>query len=110
MVSAGIIVFAFTALAVLIKICRPWIYDVLIVRLTEGMYREVLQRLDPGSTLLDVGIGTGTALLANKTMMCDKNIYVVGVDYEQCYINKGKKNVRNENLNDKIGSVYSKFL
>ena len=42
---------------------KSFIYDVVILRMTEKWYRTVLSRLEDGSILLDVGIGTGGRLL-----------------------------------------------
>ena len=47
-----------------VRTARALIYDKAIVGLTAGWYRAVLGRLAPGSHLLDIGIGTGSALLA----------------------------------------------
>ncbi len=38
---------------------KSFIYDAVILRMTEKWYRNVLDRLDENSVLLDVGIGTG---------------------------------------------------
>ena len=53
---------------------RVLIYDAAIVRLTAGWYRAVLERLPRGCRLLDVGIGTGSALLANADLVVDKDV------------------------------------
>ena len=37
---------------------RTTVYDALILKLTTKWYEAVLSRLDEGSTVLDVGIGT----------------------------------------------------
>ena len=38
---------------------KSFVYDTVILRMTEQWYRAVLSRMDDGSILLDVGIGTG---------------------------------------------------
>jgi SAM-dependent methyltransferase len=48
---------------------RSFIYDTLILRLTSRWYAEVLRRVPEGATLLDVGIGTAGALLANDDLV-----------------------------------------
>ena len=42
--------------------CRSFVYDALILKLTTTWYEVVLSRLDEGSTLLDIGIGTAGEL------------------------------------------------
>jgi hypothetical protein len=44
---------------------RSFIYDIFILRLTSRWYAEVLRRMPEGAMLLDAGIGTAGALLAN---------------------------------------------
>ena len=61
---------------------RADIYDFLIIRMTKLWYKTVLERVSGGARVLDVGIGTATALVRNKESLERKNIVVVGIDYE----------------------------
>ena len=106
MVSMSFAIFVITAALIIIKMLRPWIYDFLIVRLTEGMYREVLQRLESGSTLLDVGIGTGTALMRNKQLILNKNIKVIGVDYDKDYVDKCNENIKEFGMEKQVRVIH----
>lgn len=54
----------------LIHFNRALIYDLVIVKMTAQWYQRVLSRLPQNSLLLDVGIGTGTALLRNEVLNC----------------------------------------
>ena len=45
---------------------RADLYDMLIVRMTSVWYKEVLEQCVGGARILDVGIGTATALVQNK--------------------------------------------
>jgi len=65
---------------------RARIYDAAIVRMTAGWYRAVLERLPPGCRLLDVGIGTGSALLANADLVTGRDIHVTGIDVDAAYV------------------------
>jgi ubiquinone/menaquinone biosynthesis C-methylase UbiE len=38
---------------------KSFIYDAIILRMTEKWYRAVLERVEDGSMVLDVGVGTG---------------------------------------------------
>ena len=62
------------------------VYDVLIVKMTSRWYASVLKTLDQSSTLLDVGIGTATALRNNKAIVEAKDLRVAGVDYDARYV------------------------
>lgn len=59
--------------------------------MTSVWYYAVLQSLPDGARVLDIGIGTATALIKNKDLIKSKNISVVGVDYDSDYIRKAKK-------------------
>jgi hypothetical protein len=57
---------------------RSYIYDFIIVKMTSRWYKQVLTLLPENSTVLDVGIGTGRALLNNADLLRRKNIKVFG--------------------------------
>ena len=81
---------------------RARIYDRAIVGLTAGWYRAVLQRLPTGCRLLDIGIGTGSALLANAEMLSAKDIHVTGVDIDRAYVDRCNAAVAARGLSDRI--------
>lgn len=80
------LIFAWYVLVILFLVRRysPEIYDLLIIRMTEVWYKNVLDRLDNKARVLDIGIGTGTALARNDSLVEEKELEVVGVDYDQC--------------------------
>lgn len=88
------------------------IYDALIVRMTSKWYAAVLRRLEPGSRVLDVGIGTAGALVhrGNARTVRERRLAVVGIDYEACYVEKAKRAVAAAGLADLVSvrceSVY----
>ena len=89
---------------------RAWIYDRFLLPYTTAWYREVLTRLPEGAYLLDVGIGTGGALLNNAELVREKNIRVLGVDIDADYINRANKAIEKAGMSDlieaKLQSVY----
>lgn len=89
---------------------RAAIYDAVIVRMTAGWYRAVLECLPPGCWLLDVGIGTGAALLANAELVQGRDLRVTGVDIDAAYVARCRRAVARRGLDDRIeaglASVY----
>lgn len=89
---------------------RGLIYDAFFQPLTSRWYREVLERLPDGATLLDVGIGTGGALADNAHLVRQKRLRITGIDIDPDYIERAHKNVRNAGLADhvemRLESVY----
>ena len=81
------------------------IYDSLIVDMTEKWYRAVLSKLEDGSTVLDVGIGTAGALLRCSDLVESKNLKIIGIDYNAFYIQSAKESIKEVNLSDRI-TVY----
>ena len=81
---------------------KSLVYDTVILSLTEKWYRAVLQKLDDGSILLDVGVGTGGALLRCADLIESKNLKVVGIDIDAAYVDAGKASIRGAHLSDKI--------
>ena len=89
---------------------RAWIYDRFLLSYTTAWYREVLTRLPEGAYLLDVGIGTGGALLKNADLVREKNIRVLGVDIDGAYIERANKAIEKAGMSDlieaKLESIY----
>jgi ubiquinone/menaquinone biosynthesis C-methylase UbiE len=70
---------------------RAWIYDRIFLHLTSGWYREVLRRLPRGACMLDVGIGTGSALARNAALVNERDLQVVGVDVDGSYLRRCRR-------------------
>ena len=70
--------------------------------MTAQWYSTVLERIDGGARLLDVGIGTATALVRNKEALERKNLVVVGIDYEAEYIKKAGEVVEEAGLQKRV--------
>lgn len=67
---------------------RGWLYDRAITGLTAGWYRAVFDRLPDGARILDVGIGTGTALARGGETVLEKNLQVTGLDIDRDYFRR----------------------
>jgi SAM-dependent methyltransferase len=89
---------------------RSFVYDTLILRLTSRWYAEVLRRMPEGAALLDVGIGTAGALLANADLVKRKSLRVTGIDIDADYIERARRRLRDSPLRDRaearLESVY----
>ncbi|MCH7666881.1 MAG: hypothetical protein IH936_13250 [Acidobacteria bacterium] len=72
---------------------RALIYDAMMVRLTAAWYKAVLERLRVGARVLDVGIGTGSALLKNRELVVERDLRIVGLDINQHYVEKCRNNI-----------------
>ena len=81
---------------------KSLVYDVVILRMTEKWYRAVLQKLDDGSIVLDVGVGTGGALLRCADLIKAKKLKVVGIDIDAAYVEAGKASIEEAKLSDSI--------
>lgn len=79
---------------------RAHLYDAAISSMTTVWYREVLLRLKEHSSLLDVGIGTGKALMANAHLLTEKHVTVVGVDYDGDYVVRCRDLIQNHNMQE----------
>jgi SAM-dependent methyltransferase len=81
---------------------RARLYDLLIVPLTTSWYGAVLQRLPAGSCLLDVGIGTGGALLAHADRLRGQDLRVTGVDIDADYVARCAHEVERHGVADRV--------
>lgn len=78
------------------------VYDFLIIRMTKVWYKAVLERCRGGDRILDIGIGTATALVENADLVRSKRLVVVGIDYEEAYIKKAINVVSNAGLSELV--------
>lgn len=81
---------------------KSYIYDAMILSMTEKWYRAVLERVPDGSIILDVGIGTGGALLRCTDLLVNKDLKVVGIDIDTAYVDTGKDSISAAGMNDRI--------
>ena len=89
---------------------RAWIYDRFLIGLTSGWYAEVLERLPAGARLLDVGVGTAGALLANADLVRGKRLQVTGIDIDADYVERARERLAGSALDGHVAvhreSVY----
>lgn len=89
-------------LIILRQFVTPEIYDFLIIKMTRLWYKTVLEKCNDNDKILDVGIGTGTALLKNKDIVFKKKLRYYGLDIDEQYVKKCKKIFENDlNINEK---------
>jgi len=74
------------------------IYDAVIVWMTSKWYAAVFQKLQDGDRILDIGIGTATALVKNKAALLERHLSVVGIDYEAAYVRKAEAVLKTADL------------
>lgn len=86
----------------LVRRARAAIYDAAIVRLTAGWYRAVLSRVPHGCRLLDIGIGTGSALLANADLLHERDLRITGVDIDADYVARCRDAVARAGLQARV--------
>mmetsp|Transcript_86896 Transcript_86896/g.218760 ORF Transcript_86896/g.218760 Transcript_86896/m.218760 type:complete len:272 (-) Transcript_86896:50-865(-) len=89
---------AVSVLLILLRCFAADVYDVVIVWMTAKWYAAVFDRLSRGDRVLDVGIGTATALVKNKASLLEKRLSVVGIDYEAAYVRKAETVLRAADL------------
>lgn len=89
---------------------RAGIYDAAIAQMTARWYGAVLERLPASCRLLDVGIGTGRALLANAHLLASRDLRVTGIDIDGDYVARCRRAVAASPVADRVGvrleSVY----
>jgi len=81
---------------------RSVIYDHTFAKLTSNWYRAVFERLPPGAFVLDVGIGTGSAIAANADLVKKKAITILGVDIDSDYIARCRQNLSKAGLERQV--------
>ncbi len=81
---------------------RSAIYDRVILSMTTSWYREVLGRLPRGARVLDVGIGTGGALVRNAATVRERDLRIVGVDIDADYVARARTRVADAGLEERV--------
>ena len=81
---------------------RSAVYDALILRLTARWYAAVLEQLPAGAHVLDVGVGTAGALLANAGQLRERDLRVTGVDIDGDYIERARRRVAASAVADRV--------
>lgn len=79
-----------------------WFYDTLIAPNQDRMFREIKNVIKPGSTIIDVGCGTGRFSFS----VADKVQEVVAIDLSKKNIDKAKKTL-SKNPNTKISFYHT---
>lgn len=94
----------------LISTLRGIIYDHTFAKLTINWYRAVLQRLPERAEVLDVGIGTGGAVVANAELIRRKGLRILGLDIDADYLERCSKALAKAGLTEhvqvRLESVY----
>jgi SAM-dependent methyltransferase len=79
-----------------------WFYDTLIAPNQDRMFREIKNVIKPGSTIIDVGCGTGRFSFS----VADKVQKVIAIDLSKKNIDKANKTL-SKKLNPKISFLHS---
>ena len=81
---------------------RSLIYNTLMRGLTARWYAEVLQRLPQGAAVLDVGIGTAGALLANAEQVTRKDLQITGIDIDADYGEHARHMLQRAGMSERV--------
>ena len=120
MVTSSLLLFIIPSLIVL-RMYSAQIYDAVIIHMTATWYHDVLlkishiilkQRNDATTKavkdqikpyrLLDIGIGTASALIQKKEAVIAMGIQVVGVDYNGEYVKAAQISLKKNNLDNQV--------
>lgn len=85
---------------------RAWIYNKALMGLTPHWYENVLKQLPENARLLDVGIGTGEALLRNAALIREKNLTIHGVDIDGTYLKHCEAHIKKHELTKQVSCAH----
>lgn len=81
---------------------KNFLYDKLLTPFTTQVNKYFLEKCDENSKIIDIGIGTGTALLNNHEIIRNKNLDIVGYDIDKDYVAKCNENIKEKNMENYI--------
>jgi len=84
---------------------RAFIYDGVMVGLTRSWYASVLARVPRGSKILDVGVGTGGALVTQADVIRSRDLRIIGVDIDEDYLRTCRARVEQAGLSDRVQAL-----
>lgn len=79
-----------------------WFYDLFIAPNQDRLFLQIKELLEPSSTVIDVGCGTGRLAF----ILADKVSKIVGIDLSQKNIEKAKLKLQ-KNPNEKISFIHT---
>ena len=65
---------------------RAWIYDRMFHGLSKDWYQYIINSTAHNTRLLDVGVGTGSSLLSQVSLIRERSIQVQGIDINTEYL------------------------
>ena len=81
---------------------KSFLYDLFATKYTKEWVRKSLLDIPKNSLILDVGIGNGSATLANIDVLVQNNIKIIGIDINENYINECKKKIKKMHMENYI--------
>jgi SAM-dependent methyltransferase len=79
-----------------------YVYSLIVADVTDGCYRTVLDYVQPGSRVLDVGIGNGAMIRRYHRAIVDRGLHIVGLDINPRYLAHCDQLVGAYGLRDRI--------
>jgi ubiquinone/menaquinone biosynthesis C-methylase UbiE len=81
---------------------KNYLYKLIINNVTDLCYNNSLNYFPSGSKILDVGIGNGLMLRSYHRLIKAKNLSIVGIDINECYLSHCNNLIKSCRLEDHI--------
>ena len=89
---------------------RGWLYDLMAAPVTTSWYAAALERVPEGARMLDVGIGTGRALVAHADRIRAQGLHVTGLDVDEGYVRRCRRQVAAAGLDERVSVRFESLL
>lgn len=83
-------------------LCKGWVYDAFVLHMTGRWYEVALAEVPEGGSVIDVGIGTGAALLLHANELKRRKLRVYGLDYDAAYVRRARRLAAAEGLEGSV--------